>query len=155
VTRVHGILATLLLGLFAVACDDGTTGYDDLLQNRALWESRNINNYEFEFEWSCFCLVERTMPVRITVENNRITRVASAEENRDLERRRYDDYRTIDGLFDFLADAYRRAEDVRVEYHPIEGYPTSVYVDYQRIVADEELGFTVSDFMPVDVVRRP
>jgi hypothetical protein len=93
--------------------------------------------------------------VRITVENNRITRVASAEENRDLERRRYDDYRTIDGLFDFLADAYRRAEDVRVEYHPTDGYPTSVYVDYQRIVADEELGFTVSDFMPVDVVRRP
>jgi hypothetical protein len=153
VTRVHGILATLLLSLFAGACgDEGTTGYDELLRNRALWESKNINSYEYRFQWICFCLAERTMPVRVTVERNRITRVTAMEENRDLDRRQFSEYHTIDGLFDLIADAYQRAEDVRIEYDPTYGYPTSVYIDYQKGVADEELGFTVSDFLPVEAV---
>lgn len=155
-TRVHGILATLLLGLFVGACgDEGRTGYDDLLRNRALWESKNIENYDYRFQWVCFCLVERTMPVRITVEKNRITRVMAMGEDRDLDRGQFGEYRTIDGLFDLVTDAYRRAEDVRVEYDEVYGYPTSVYIDYQRSVADEELGFSVSDFLPVEVMTRP
>lgn len=154
-TRVHGILATLLLSLFVGACSDEVAGYDALLRNRALWESKNIESYEYNFQWVCFCLVERTMPVRITVERNRITRVMAMEENRDLDRKQFSEYRTIDGLFDLITDAYQRAEDVRVEYDGAYGYPTSVYIDYQRILADEELGFSVTDFIPVEAMTRP
>ncbi|HEX2571231.1 MAG TPA: DUF6174 domain-containing protein [Polyangia bacterium] len=155
-TRVQGILATLLIGLFAGACGDGDkTGYDDLLRNRALWESKNIKNYEYQFQWVCFCLVERTTPVRVTVEKNQITRVVTTEQRRDIDRKQFTEYQTIDGLFDLITDAYRRAEDVRVEYNETYGYPTSVYIDYQKAIADEELGFSITDFMPVESIVRP
>ncbi len=54
---------------------------------------------------------------------------------------------TIEGVFEHIADAYRRrAASVTATYDPDRGYPVSTFVDYEQNVADEELGYGVRDF---------
>ena len=56
---------------------------------------------------------------------------------------------TIDGVFDKIQAAIDQdAAEVTVEYDPARGYPRSVFVDYSRQVADEELALQISDFAP-------
>jgi hypothetical protein len=79
--------------------------------------------------------------VRVTVKDGVITGVTelASEVARDPEI-----FRTIDGLFDLVQDAYARdAHEVQVEFDPSRGYPTRIWIDYVLMVADEEMGFTL------------
>jgi hypothetical protein len=79
--------------------------------------------------------------VRVTVKDGVITGVTelASEVARDPET-----FRTIDGLFDLVQDAYARdAHEVQVEFDPGRGYPTRIWIDYVQMMADEEVGFTL------------
>jgi len=39
------------------------------------------------------------------------------------------------------------AYEIRVTYDPTFGYPTSVYIDYELMMADEELGVGINSFV--------
>lgn len=52
---------------------------------------------------------------------------------------------TIDSLFDEIKAAIdSNADNVQVEYDPISGYPTSIFIDYSTQIADEELRLNIS-----------
>jgi hypothetical protein len=52
---------------------------------------------------------------------------------------------TVEALLELLQDAYARgAERVDVTYDPEWGYPTSLYIDYDARIADEEVGYEVA-----------
>ena len=54
------------------------------------------------------------------------------------------EFRTINGLFDLVQDAYNRnAHEVQVEFDPSRGYPTRIWIDYVLMMTDEEMGFTL------------
>ena len=59
-------------------------------------------------------------------------------------------YPTVTGLFGFIfqADA-QHADHITVTYDPTFGYPASVYVDPKELVADEEMGFVLTDFKAI------
>ena len=47
-------------------------------------------------------------------------------------------------LFEFLQNAIGRdAARIDATFHPELGYPVEVFVDFDELLADEELGFTV------------
>ena len=53
--------------------------------------------------------------------------------------------RTVAGLFDLIQEAIDQgAYSISVVYHPDLGYPASLGIDYDRRIADEEVGFRVS-----------
>ena len=125
----------LLLG----ACASPTTAENDLADYRTLWETQRLTDYTFDVSRVCYCQFRGD--VRVTVKDGVITGVTelASEVARDPET-----FRTIDGLFDLVQDAYARdAHEVQVEFDPSRGYPTRIWIDYVQMMADEEVGFTL------------
>lgn len=53
-------------------------------------------------------------------------------------------YETVDGLFDLIQEGIdQNAYQITDEFDVELGYPTSAYVDYGQLIADQELGFSV------------
>ena len=134
--RYLGLTAVLLLA----ACGDGPTAPANRLgEQRALWAAQVLTDYTFDVTKVCYWLCMGD--VRVTVKDGVITGVTelASEVARDP-----DTFRTINGLFDLVQDAYNRnAHEVHVEFDPSRGYPTQIWIDYVLMIADEEIGFTL------------
>tara|TARA_B100000929_G_scaffold266734_1_gene234581 strand:- start:950 stop:1381 length:432 start_codon:yes stop_codon:yes gene_type:complete len=134
VTRVRLITLVLLS-----ACVSPTTPENDLAEYRALWEAQSLSDYTFDVVKNCFCWP--IADVRITVQGGVITDVTelASEVAHDPEL-----FRTIDGLFDLVQDAYDRdAHEVQVDFNSSRGYPIRIWIDYVEMMQDEEMGFTL------------
>ena len=131
----------LTAALLLAACggDSTTAPANHLGEQRALWASQGLTDYTFDVVRICYC--QFVADVRVTVKDGVITGVTelASEVARDPET-----FRTIDGLFDLVQDAYARdAHEVQVEFDPSRGYPTRIWIDYVLMIADEEMGFTL------------
>ena len=125
----------LLLG----ACASPTTPENDLADYRTLWEAQRLTDYTFDVVRNCFCLARAD--VRVTVKGGVITGVTelASEVAHDPEL-----FRTVDGLFDLVQDAYDRdAHEVQVDFNSSRGYPIRIWIDYVEMMQDEEMGFTL------------
>ena len=121
------------------ACASPTTPENDLAEYRALWEAQRLTDYTFDVVKNCFCWPGAD--VRVTVKGGVISGVTelASEVAHDPEF-----FRTIDGLFDLVQDAYDRdAHEVQVDFDPDRGYPTRIWIDYVEMMMDEEMGFTL------------
>ena len=59
-------------------------------------------------------------------------------------------YRTIDGLFDRVEQAWTDgAASISVTWHPEFGYPSSVGIDQSLLIADEEQYWTIGFLEPI------
>jgi len=134
-------LALLLL----MGCTSPTGPENQLENQRARWNAQVLTDYTFDVAKSCFCIPASLKDVRVTVQGKAITDVTDIATGNLLPLSDWTGwYKTIDGLFDLLQDAYNQnAHDVQVEFHPTGGYPTDIWIDYSLMIADEELGFTL------------
>ncbi len=160
------VLGVLVVALVAIACGtdgagssptatpdptqgdpppaDPSTDAAQLDMARARWESLDISDYDVTMSLQCFCPFGVSKAVELKVRNGVITKgLHAADSDPDteivLER-----FRTVEGLFDFVADAIeQKAHSITAVYHPEYGYPESVFVDFVSNIADEENGFTI------------
>ena len=80
------------------------------------------------------------------IAGTQIVEITDAMTGAKLDAARFKDFRTIDGLFDFIQEAINRnAESIQVTYDPTYAYPTSVSIDYIKQAVDEEMAFKASD----------
>lgn len=103
------------------------------------------SDYSYTLVVSCFC-ADAGAPVRITVVDDAVTRAVYAGDGRGVERgEEAPDYRhvTIDEVIAAANDT--EAARVDVEWPDGQDFPTSVYVDQDEQMADEEIGYTLSD----------
>lgn len=127
--------------------------------NLKKWLSKKQQNYTFTLQRSCHCLPEYTTPMQITVENGKV--VSAFTESLMVELRPdgseadsvmidvTDRAMTIDQLFKEIQQSIdNNAASINVKYDPRWGYPTSIYIDLDKRMADEELAFTISKFQP-------
>ncbi len=143
--RFQSLLASL--GFLVVGCGL-LTGPDDQKEferNLRRWESRGPSKYTFDFHrFGCECPPDFTIPLRITVEDREIqtvvnlrTGVLSAAETHQAM--------TVDELFLRIARALEQgAVHLSVVYDDELGYPTSISIDHDRKIADDEISYSVS-----------
>ncbi len=139
----------VLLGCWCAAgCTDlgvDVRSLTDLERAEARWEegrSRWTAGYSYIIERMCYCPIESMGPVHVDVRSP-VRRQYSGTGNPvppSLEHL----FPTVEGLFDILRDAYaEEAHEVRVTYDPELGFPVDFWIDYEEMMADEELGMRV------------
>ena len=131
------------------ACDN-ITGTDDL--SRAQSElDRNWDrfqqsaplSYSYTVRVSCECPSEITRPVVVWVDRGSIEYQNYEDDGRPVPLSISNSFPSAEQLFDAIQDAIdRRADNIDVRYDFTYGYPTDVWIDYDRRVVDEELSVT-------------
>jgi len=110
--------------------------------NKNKWEALGVDSYSFTLQISCFCTEETTRLKAVKIVNNQITSVNETPYNSD----KHWGVMTISQLFDEIENAERdKVFLLRVEYDQDKGFPNSVYIDREEMVADEEMGYTITN----------
>ncbi|MEM1270557.1 MAG: DUF6174 domain-containing protein, partial [Bacteroidota bacterium] len=125
----------LLVVLFTAGCSlVENEDQEELDRNRQLWASQNIDDYQFDLDFGCFCLVTDYGTLTITVEDGEVVSIVPEFEPKDLqpfsERNRASDRRTIEDYFDLVEDIIDEAERWSVTYDPRFGFPAKISADY-------------------------
>ncbi len=118
---------------------------DDQLKGKDLWYSLNIISYEMTQQISCFCFpYEFILPKSIKVENDKII---SIDGKHPKEMIGYESFYSINSLFYFIENNLsENPEFYEINYHEEYGFPESIYFDMSKAIADEEIGYYISDF---------
>jgi hypothetical protein len=137
--------------LFSGCGSSGSTGTTPGTQGRARWQSRGIDSYAYTLQVSAFTTQEYNQPVRVTVRNGVTESVRyvdpSIGDDPGAGDPFFDDFETIDKLFEKIEDAQQQnADELRAQYDAVYGFPKDVFVDIREQMADEEYGFKVTDF---------
>lgn len=139
-----------VLGKGTTPTPQSSSTSQQLQRNKQLWARQKISNYRYTLRRSCFCLREATEPVRITVRNGKVTSMVAARNGKPVNREYFSNYDSIAKLFEIVEDAItKKAHRVSVTYHPTLGYPTQISIDYDQMMADEELYITIENLQPL------
>lgn len=112
---------------------------------RAQWERTRPDSYAATMERLCFCKPEAKGPVVVTVTGTTVVRRVYANNGQEVPADIAPSFPSIDGLFDLIEDALDQGVDeVQVFYDPATGIPFSMWIDYDKNVADEEAGYKVT-----------
>ena len=109
----------------------------------ALWKKKGISNYEMTMKISCYCIQGRVGPHHIVVENDKIKTV----NNLPYDSTKTGPILTINELFDFIIISLARNPYQHfLDYNAIFHYPKYIYFDFSQQIADEEVGYEITDF---------
>ncbi len=117
---------------------------DDATTNLNLWNEKKIENYSFSFKRVCFCPLEYVGPHQIVVKNGKISTVNGAPYNKA---ERYGVLYTIPELLQVIKENIdKKPAKQTLNFNPTYGYPTSVFFDFSEMIADEEIGYEITNF---------
>jgi hypothetical protein len=117
---------------------------------KAKWAEAGLADYDFEFNWSCFCTPEFTARVVVSVRDGAVTSVKKADGGADIATDLFDSFVTVDGLFDRIQSAIDEdAARITVEFDADTGLPVSGFIDHNFMIADEETGWSAGSLAPV------
>ena len=109
----------------------------------ALWKKKGISNYEMTMKISCYCIQGRVGPHHIVVENDKIKTV----NNLAYDSTKTGPILTINELFDFIIISLaKNTYQHSLDYNAIFHYPKYIYFDFSQQIADEEVGYEITDF---------
>ena len=148
--RTARALVGVALLVSPLAACDSITGVDDLGRaqseldrNWDRFQSTAPLSYSYTVRIACECTSDVTRPVTVWVDRGSIEYLLYADDNRPVPFSISNSFPSVEQLFDAIQDAIdRQADNIDVEYDFTYGYPTSVYIDYDRRTVDEELSLT-------------
>ena len=145
--RTPKLFLLFFLSLFTFSCEKEIDPTSENLwgAEEEKWKAKEIINYDYTLQISCFCIREYTLPKRIEVRDNQVVSV----EGLPFEYLNDPSYRTIDEFFDYI-QTQRTLNPVveTIEYDKEYGFPSYIYFDISEMIADEEIGYTLTDFKP-------
>ncbi len=140
------------------AINAGGTGGSDAQQqldaNRKKWNSLDIQDYSFTLQRNCFCRGDAIRPINIEVRDGSVAKATYADTGELLPDDRKTNKQSVynlnaDGVFNLVEQGIKSgAAKVDVRYDKQYGLPTSIYIDQSFQIADEEMGYTISNFQP-------
>ena len=109
----------------------------------ALWKKKGVSNYEMTMKISCYCIQGRVGPHHIIVENDKIKTV----NNLPYDSTKTGPILTINELFDFIIISLAKNPYQHfLDYNAIFHYPKYIYFDFSQQIADDEVGYEITDF---------
>ena len=109
------------------------------------WKDLNISNYEFTLRVNCFCTLETVGPHNIVVRNNAIQTVNGV----NYDPSKHGSVKTIDQLFVVISENLaKKPFSKTLEYDTKYYFPSNIFFDLSEMIADEEIGYTVTQFKP-------
>ncbi|MCX6193261.1 MAG: DUF6174 domain-containing protein [Cytophagales bacterium] len=112
--------------------------------NLNLWNEKKIENYSFSFKRICFCPLEYVGPQQVVVQNGKVVTVNGAAYNSS---QRYGVIPTIpELLLTIKSHIDKNPVKKTLNFNSTYGYPTSVFFDFSELMADDELGYEVTNF---------
>ena len=123
-----------------------------LSEARATWAAQGIDDYRFTLRRNCFCPVRG--PVVVEVRDGEVVSVVDAttgasEQDGFALIEVFGDAATVDALLNTIAEAEGAAR-LEADYDADLGYPTHVYIDESELIADEEIGYDLEEFVVLD-----
>ena len=116
---------------------------DELAIARAKWADAALDGYTMTITRSCFCPPEYRGPYRVVMDGGEAASVTYEGRPSDVG-----EPPSVDALFALLESAYAEgAARVDVTYHDELGYPIELYIDRDERLADEEIGYSISELI--------
>ena len=129
--------------------DDRVATVAALRAHRALWARVGPASYTYRVRTLCFCTPDFTAPALVTVRDGRKVAVFRTEDGAAVPSDQWDRYPTVDALFAKLQEAVdARAYEVTATYDTAFGHPTTVFIDRDPRIADEEQRYEAGDLRP-------
>ena len=117
----------------------------NLQEQEKKWKKQGITDYEFTSQISCFCQSDYTLPKAVVVKNDEIQSI-NGVAYANLE---YENHMTIDELFDYIEDRQNKNPVIEnLEFDSVYGFPSYIYFDISEMIADDEIGYTITNFIP-------
>ena len=143
-------LLKILILLFTIGCsseDSVTLNPVEMELSNAIkkWNNSNINSYSYILTVSCYCL--DTEPNKIEVIDNKIKKVNSNLVTPEQLNNDYWNVKTVDELFNIIDEKMKDDPYIfTLKFDQTYGFPIDIYFDMDEMIADEEIGYTISDF---------
>ena len=151
----RALIGSALLLPALVACDS-ITGTDDLSREQSRldrnWDRFQAStplSYSYVVRVNCQCPTDVTRPVTVWVDRGSIEYLLYEDNGQPVPLSYASSFPSAEQLFDAIQDGIdRRADEMEVDYDATYGYPTNVYIDYDRNRTGEELSLTTHGMQP-------
>jgi hypothetical protein len=131
-----------ILALFLFSCTKSGEN-EDLSANLSKWNKENVSDYEFTLTVNCFCSEAVAGPHLIKVVDDTIASVNGLPYDHSTMSL----LMTIDQLFAYVRNSIERDPYQKsLTYNSMYGYPETVYFDFDKNMADEEIGYQITGF---------
>ena len=113
----------------------------------AKWKKKRPEHYSYTLQRSCFCTPDYRKPIEIRVFRGKVQQASLLPEGTPLPAERKAEALPVEGLFRMIREAIvNKSASVTVKYNATYGYPTSISIDRDRMMADEEVYLSASNF---------
>lgn len=153
--KTLGILSliSLLLGSCSVSTQnpapppiDEQLGIE-LRMNQEAWAVSGFDSYTYTLSRVCLCPENELGPFEVTVYERKVAAVEFEREPVDLGSQ---SFYSVPELFELVERAITDgADEIKVEYDGILGYPTQILIDWDLGAADEETIVSAQDLKPI------
>jgi uncharacterized protein involved in tolerance to divalent cations len=110
------------------------------------WINLQITNYEFTLSVKCYCTPETAGPHNIVVKNNSIITVNNVPYDANI----HFFVKTMDQMFEYILKTLAEKPARKIlAFDAQYSFPMNVYFDISEMIADEEIGYLLTDFKPL------
>lgn len=136
------LTAVVMFALFPACLDQGVNvDFSSIPDAYTRWQAYGLRSYTIDQTRHCFC-GNGGVPVRLTVENDRIIGAVKLTDGKSLPVNQWEWYKTVEELFGVIQEVERDTTMwFQVRYDARYGYPSNLSVDPISYAADDEYGF--------------
>jgi len=110
-----------------------------------MWNAQKLKNYSFIVKRNCFCPPQEK--IRVVVKNSKVVSSEFVPSHKPLPTERQKRVMNIDGYFKMVDDAFKnRYAHIGLVFDKRYHYPKEIFFDSSKEIADDEIGFLISDF---------
>ena len=141
----------IALTFFIFSCEDSKSNISSLEESQEKWNSHSLKSYRMNLNIVCNCIP--TPDIDIRVDDGKISLInanGSPYVNPDIDSTFWH-AKTVDGLFSFIDEKLSENPFQKtLKFNSKYGYPEEIFFDIEEMIADEEIGYVVHSFSPIN-----